>query len=182
MRRIVILIVMLVGVACRGERTYGSPVEALTEFPGYVSEERVDSVRVLAQREMPRGVVLLYAYEGTRPDVEGETCVATTFVSEERGGRWRAQSSGGMGCATDYPQPDGVSLAHTAGGNITELATVYGMAPGAATVRVQWVDGVETTEAVENGFVLVSRPETVMPFNVTVLDRAGAMMHVEQMR
>ncbi len=49
-------------------------------------------------------------------------------------------------------------------------------------MRVQWVDGVETTEAVENGFVLVSRPETVMPFNVTVLDRAGAMMHEEQMR
>jgi len=49
-------------------------------------------------------------------------------------------------------------------------------------VRVQWVDGLETTEAVEDGYVLVSRPETVMPFSVTVLDTAGTVIHEEKMR
>lgn len=182
MRRVVILMVLLVGVGCRGQRTYGSPVEALTAFPGYLNEDGLDSVQVLAEREIPLGVVLLYAFRGGRPDVEGQTCVATTFVSEEDEGRWRAQSSGSMGCATDYPEPDGIVLAHTAGGNITGLATVYGMAQGAATVRVHWVDGLKTTEAVEDGCVLVSRPETVMPYSVTVLDAEGAVMHEERMR
>lgn len=169
-------------LGCRGERTYGSPGEALVEFPGYLNEANRDSLQVLARREHPLGEVLLYAYDGVRPDEEGLTCVATTFVSEEDEGRWRAQSSSKLGCSEAYPDPETIALAHTGGGNITGLATVYGLAPLGETVRVVWQDGLETTAQIENGYVLLSRPETVMPHTIEVLDAAGELIHEQTLR
>ena len=172
---LLIFIIRLGG--CRRQQTYGSPGEALLEFPGYLSEANRDSLQVLARREHPLGEVLLYTYGGLRPDEEGLTCVATTFVAEEDERRWRAQSSSKLGCSEEYPHPETIALVYTAGGNITGLATVYGLAPVGETVRVVWQDGLETTAAIENGYVLLSRPETVMPHTIEVLNATGEVIH-----
>lgn len=168
--------------ACRRERTYDSASEALGEFPGYLSQENRDSLQVLARRDHPLGEVLLYAYRGLRPGEEGLTCVATTFVSEEDEGRWRAQSSSKLGCDDAHPNPQSMSLAYTAGGNITGLATVYGLAPVGQTLHVVWQDGLETTSQIENGYVLLSRPETVQPHTIEVLDGEGQVIHEQALR
>lgn len=179
-----VLLALVVAAGCRQQRTHPTPVEALTEFPGYLAGEIPASFELLAQSTIPRGEVLLYAFGGTRPDVAGKTCVATTFVSKEPNG-WRAQSSSSLGCRADFPQPEEPVLAYTIGGNIVDLATVFGMAPGGAQVRVHWPDehwpdGLVGLSAVENGYVLLPHSESVKPEFVEILDEAGRVIHTER--
>jgi hypothetical protein len=171
-----ILLALVFAAGCRQPRTYATQVEALTEFPGYLSAGNRDSFQLLARRELPLGDVLLYTFAGARPN---EKCVATTFVSEEGDGRWRAQSAARLGCQAGFPESETIILAYTAGGNITGLATVYGLAPGGATVRVRWTDGEATTADIEDGYLLVSRPETIPPQVIEILDVAGNVIHIE---
>ena len=186
MSRIIPLLFALLTVSwlagCSRQRTYGTPVDALTEFPGYLNAENAHSFQLLARRELPRGDVLLYAFRGTRPEAEGMTCVATTFVSESEEGRWRAQSSSNMGCRPDFPDPEEFILRHTAGGNITGLATVYGLAPAGEIARVRWADGEVTTAGIDGGHFLLSRPETVQPDQIEILDAGGNVIHTEPLR
>ena len=180
MLRTVIILLAVLGltIGC-GPPTYETAIAALGEFPGYLREANRDTLQVLARRELPAGDVLVYAFEGVQPDEAGLTCVATTYVGEEEGGRWRAQSSAKLGCDDAYPQPQGTVLAHTAGGNISGLATVFGMAPGGATLRVEWADGLVTTDEIENGIALATRPETVQAQAIEVLDDMGQVLHRE---
>ena len=179
MRTVIILLAVLgLTIGC-GPRTYDSATEALGEFPGYLREANRDTLQVLARRELAPGDVLVYAYEGVQPDEAGLTCVATTYVSQEANGRWRAQSSGKLGCDDAYPHPQEIVLALAAGGNINGLATVFGMAPGGATLRVEWVDGLVTTDEIENGIALATRPETVQAQAIEVLDDMGQVLHRE---
>ncbi len=181
-RIILLLLALALLEGCRQQRTYGMPIDALTEFPGYLNAENAHSFQLLARRELPRGDVLLYAFRGTRPEVEGMTCVATTFVSENEEGRWRAQSSSNMGCRPDFPDPEEFILRHTAGGNITGLATVYGLTPAGETVRVRWADGEVTMAGIDDGHVLLSRPETVQPDRIEILDADGNVIHSKPIR
>lgn len=179
-----ILLALVFAAGCRQPRTYPTPVEALTAFPGYLEGEIPASFQLLARRTIPRGEVLLYAFGGTRPDVAGKTCVATTFVSKERDG-WRAQWSSSLGCRNDFPQPDEVVLGCTIGGNITDLATVFGMAPGGAQVRVhwpdwRWPDGLVGFGAIEDGYVLLPHGEPVRPELIEILDEEGRVIHTER--
>jgi len=172
----VLLLALLALAGCGQPRTYPTPVEALTEFPGYLSAGNRDSFQLLARRELPLGDVLLYTFAGARPD---EMCVATTFVREEGDGRWRAQSVARLGCQAGFPESETIILAYTAGGNITGLATIYGLAPGGEAERVRWTDGEATTTDVEDGYVLVSRPETIPPQMIEILDVEGNVIHIE---
>jgi hypothetical protein len=179
-----ILLALVFAAGCRQPPTFPTPVEALTAFPGYLDGEIPASFQLLAQRTIPEGEVLLYAFGGSRPDVAGRTCVATTFVSKERNG-WRAQSSSSLGCRNDFPQPEEVVLGYTIGGNITDLATVFGMAQGGAQVRVHWPDwrspdGLVGVGAVEDGYVLLPHGESVRPELIEILDEEGRVIHTER--
>lgn len=176
---LIMALTLILIAGCRRQRTHPTPAEALTEFPGYLNERNRDSYQLLAQREHPMGLVLLYAFGGTGPDEEGQMCVGTTFVSEQDGGRWRTQSSGRLGCHADFLQPETITLGLTAGGNITGLTTVYGLAPEGATVRVRWSDGQVSSADIDEGYVLLSRPETVQPEQVEILDADGEVIHRE---
>ncbi len=143
-----------------------TPYDALTEFPGFLTKENLASVTVLQQEAVADGLVLLYRYQ---PDLDvGEYCLATTFVTQEKNGGWRAQSASGLGCGNNL---SGRFLAtFTVGGNITELTTAYGLSKDGSQVRIQWSDGTVSVVPLINNVFLKSRPAILQVDRIDLLD------------
>lgn len=177
-----VLIIWLVVSACSWERAYhATPLEALTEFPGYLTKENLGSALILQEEAVAGGLVLLYLYPS---DEAGPTssanCLATTFVTQERNGGWRPQSAGRIGCGKEVFAEGGFTATYTVGGNITELTTAYGLSEQGHQVNIEWSDGTATVVPVIDGAFLRSRPETLQVQRMELLDRDGAILETIQ--
>jgi hypothetical protein len=153
---------------------YATPIEALTEFPGYLTETKTALVDVLAQEKVAGGIVLLYKFPAPSHEASGY-CIATTFVTQKDGGSWRAQSGSRLGCGVNYLEMGDFVAAYTVGGNVTELTTVYGVGQG-HQVRIEWSDGQESTVFLANGVFLQSRPDTLQVERVELLNEVGEIL------
>jgi len=146
-----------------------TPLDALTEFPGYLSRADLGSVQVLQEREVAGGVVMLYRHTDRGGRLGGEGRLSVTFVTPAGGG-WRAQSSGscGVSAADDWVACCAV------GENVTDLTSAYGWGRRGSAVHVEWSDG-QTDEVSldESGTFLVSRPQTVPVRRIELLDENG---------
>lgn len=143
-----------------------TPHDALTEFPGYLTKENLASLTVLQQETVADGLVLLYRYQ---PDMEvGEYCLATTFVTEEKNGSWRAQSASKLECGNNLSGR--FKAIFTVGGNITELTTAYGLSNDGSHVRIQWSDGIVSVVPLINNVFLKSRPANLQVDRIDLLD------------
>ncbi|MFO7536486.1 MAG: hypothetical protein R6X32_00320 [Chloroflexota bacterium] len=149
---------------------------ALTEFPGYVSAQTVEFVTVLQEEMVADGLVLLYQFpDSTQP--AGHTarhCLATTFVTQEQHGGWRAQSASKLGCSRLNEQD--FSAMFTVGGNVTDLTTAYGWSQEGDRVQVEWSDKrIDLVSLVDNTFLL-SRAETVPVNQIQLLHQDGTVL------
>ncbi len=167
--------------ACSGRPYHATPLDALTEFPGYLISPDYyikDSVRVLQQKAVAGGVVILYRWQ-THESVKTKTyCLAATFVTSEGNG-WRAQSSGFAGSENkrcSISEANGFIAEYTVGGNITELTTVFGLNDRGDHVRVEWSDGTVSSVPIQNGAFLESRAKTLQVRRVQVLDAHGNIL------
>lgn len=159
---LITLLVML--SACRPY--HATPHDALTEFPGYLSQENIASLTILQQEVVAEGRVMLYRYQ---PDpMVSEYCVATTFVTQEKRGGWRAQSASRLECGDKLSEK--FTPAYTVGGNITELTTVYGLSNKGSQVRIHWSDGMVSIAPVANNVFLSARPATLQVNSIALLD------------
>lgn len=175
------LLMLIIGFtvsACSWGRTYhATPLEALAEFPGYLTKESLGSASILQDETVAGGLVLLYLYPSDEAGLTpSANCLATTFVTQERNGGWRSQSAGRMACDEEIFAEDIFTAAYTVGGNVTELTTVYGMSTQGEQVRIEWSDGTISIIPVVNGTFLSSRPETLQVQQVSLLNSAGALL------
>lgn len=171
--------------ACSGRSYHATPLDALTEFPGYlVSTDYYDkdSVRVLQQKTVAGGLVILYRWQ-THESVKTKTyCLAATFVTPAGNG-WRAQSSGFIGSENhrcSISDSDGFVAEYTVGGNITDLTTVFGLSNRGSAVRIQWSDGTVSTTTLENGTFLEARPQTLQVRRIQLLDANGNILESKE--
>lgn len=155
---------------------YDTIVDALMTFPGYLNEENKDSYHMLAETSMGDGKVILYAYQSNFPNIEGDTCIATTFVTHKESRGWRSQSSSRLGCRPDFLQTDEFAAGATVGGNVTDLAVAYGISANGRDVRVNWSDGIVETASIQNNVFLLVRPKTVLATKIELLDSNGAVL------
>lgn len=174
---LVVLTITSLSVACgRQETFHATPLAALTEFPGYVSVQTVESVVVLQEEKVADGLLLLYQFPDSAQPA-GRTarhCLATTFVTQERHGGWRAQAASKLGCGRLSEQ--GFSAMFTVGGNVTDLTTAYGWSQEGDQVRIEWSDGqVDLVPLVNNTFLL-SRSETLQANQFDLLHRDGTVL------
>jgi hypothetical protein len=169
---LVVLTITSLSVACgRQETFHATPLVALTEFPGYVNAQTVESVVVLQEEMVAGGLVLLYQFSDSAQPA-GRTarhCLATTFVTQERNGGWRAQSASKLGCGRLNEQ--GFSAMFTVGGNVTDLTTAYGWSQEGDRVRIEWSDGRVDLVPIVNNTFLLSRPETLQVNRFDLLPR-----------
>lgn len=155
-----------------------TPLDALTEFPGYLSQADLGSARVLQQIEVAGGIVLLYRHLDRQDRFEGAEQLSVTFVTPEGKG-WRAQASGGCG----IPSFGGFVACYAVGGNITPLTSAYGLSEEGSRIRIHWADG-ETHEVglADNGSFLLSRPATVQVARIELLDETGQVLAIQDMQ
>lgn len=183
------LAMIFILTACGARNLYDTEIEALQNFPGYLNDQNAASLAILSRVDIPAGeatgeypgAVLLYTYEGIRSNEQGQTCLAVTFLSQ-RNVHWRAESSGKLGCDAAYARPQTISLSYLIGGNIRDLTTVFGLAPGAHSAHVQWADGLETRAPIVDGALLLARTESIAPHTVRLEDAAGNALHTEAYR
>lgn len=174
---LVILYPWLLTVACLGWRPYhATATEALTEFPGYLTKESLNSVEILQQENVADGLVLLYRYPSLVSADSNEYCAATTFVTEEQNNSWRSQSASQIGCGENYPYIDGFMAMYTVGGNITDLTTAYGFSNRGNEVRIDWSDGLVEIVTLQNGAFLKSRPQILQVQRIELLDKNGEVL------
>jgi hypothetical protein len=161
--------------ACRPY--HRTPLDALTEWPGYLANSGLNLVQVLRQEQVAGGIVLLYLYPMPESELgKGMHCVATTFVTSERNGSWRAQSASQLGCAEQYPAVSRFEATYTVGGNITDLTTAYGLSPDGSQVRIEWSDGLLSTATLQNRVFLASRPQTLKVRRIELLGADGSVL------
>jgi len=179
------LSVSLILSACAGRSYHATPLDALTEFPGYLINPDYyvkDSVRILQQEAVAGGIVLLYRWQTYESAKASTYCLAVTFVTPEGNG-WRAQSSGSAGIEShrcSISETDSFIAGYTVGGNITELTTVFGLSDRGDNVRVEWSDGISSTIPIRSGAFLGSRPQTLQVRRVQVLDSRGNILASEE--
>lgn len=177
--RLILLLFLVTLPACSWQRpSHSTPLRALTEFPGYLTQEKLNSVSVLREERVAGGVVLLYRYPATQsktgdgnPATAPTACIATTFVTQERNGSWQAQSASKLGCGPDVGK--GFAVTYTVGGNVMELTTVYGVSEAGDRVRIEWADGQSSIVPLVDNVFLQSRPENSPPRRVELLDEEG---------
>jgi len=157
---------------------HSTPLDALTEFPGYLTQADLGSARVLQQIEVAGGVVILYRHLDRQDRFEGAEQLSVTFVTPEGGG-WRAQASGACG----VPSAGGFVACYAVGGNITPLTSAYGQSEEGSRVRIYWADE-ETHEVglADNGSFLLSRPATVQVARIELLDETGQALAIQDMQ
>ncbi|MBI3242850.1 MAG: hypothetical protein HYZ49_11205 [Chloroflexi bacterium] len=174
---LVISCLWLLTLGCLGWRPYHSTsTEALTEFPGYLTKESLNSVEILQQENVADGLVLLYRYPSPVGTVSNGYCVATTFVTEEQNNSWRSQSASRIGCGENYPYIDDFMAMYTVGGNITDLTTAYGFSNRGDEVRIEWSDGLVDVVTLQNGAFLNSRPQILQVQRIELLDKNGEVL------
>ncbi|KAA3663496.1 MAG: hypothetical protein DWQ04_10515 [Chloroflexi bacterium] len=158
-----IISALLILTSC--QTTYhATPHEALTDFPGYLTQDNLP-MTTFQQELVAGGLVLLYRYQ---PDpTDNEVCLASTFVTHDWHG-WQAQSSSKLACASNLF--DKFRAGYTVGGNITELTTAYGISTEGSQVRIQWSDGTESIVPVENNYFLKSRPAYLHVTQIELID------------
>jgi hypothetical protein len=176
--RLAILSLSLLLSGCAWWRPYHpTPLDALTEFPGYMNQDNLAFVELLQEENVAGGLVLLYRYPLYKPDTaSNEHCVATTFVTEEQRNRWRSQSASKIGCGENYPYAEGFMATYTVGGNITDLTTAYGFSNYGSQTRISWSDGVIDLVPIQNGTFLKSRPQTLQVRSIELLDVDGEVL------
>jgi hypothetical protein len=149
-----------------------TPLDALTEFPGYLSQANLSLAEVLQQEKIAGGLVLLYRYPLNLKE-KNYSC-ATTFVTQEKNGGWRAQSASRIGCHAT-PASEFMAM-YTVGGNITPLTTAYGLSHLGHQVRIEWSDGLVETVPLEDGTFLKSRPAILMIHKMELLNADGEVV------
>jgi hypothetical protein len=155
-----------------------TPLDALTEFPGYLSEADLGSVRALQQIEIAGGVVVLYRHLDHRDWFEGVEQLSVTFVTPEGQG-WRAQASGGCG----IPASSGFVACYAVGGNITPLTSAYGLSQEGSQVRIYWADKkTHEVDLADNGSFLLSRPSSVQVRRIELLDENGRILAIKDLQ
>jgi len=163
---VIIFVLSLLISGC--DRDHPTPIEALTEFPGLVEGMDLQDLEVYQQFDISGGTVILYSV----PDEDsGERTLAGTFVTPEDNG-WRAQSSGWTG----YSESDAFVVSGIAGGNVTDLTTVFGLSNKGKSVRIEWSDGQIDLVPVVDGSFVFSRPETVTFKQVELIGENGAVL------
>lgn len=173
------LCVSLFIIGCRPyHQTY---IDALTEFPGYLNSANQSSFQLLRQEEVAGGIVLLYAYESSDPRRVGQTCIGTTFVTQERRGGWRSQAASNLGCQIDFLMTKEFVAGYTVGGNKTDLAIAYGLAPQGKEVRIYWTDGAIIVIPIQSGTFIASRAEITHVTRIELLDKWGNTLQTEVM-
>ncbi len=196
-RLILILSIVLFVTSCSGWGMpfHATPLDALTEFPGELthSDRYVkESVEVLQEQEVARGLVLLYRWQSPKSQERDTYCLATTFVTPEGKG-WRAQSSGFhtirpkelpsswepplFGC--EIPA-DRFVAGYTVGGNITSLTTASGLSHRGEAVRIVWSDGQIDVVPLKAGSFLLARPEILKVQRIELLDANGHVLESEE--
>ncbi len=174
---LLMLTIWLVVRACSwGGAYHATPLEALTEFPGYLTKESLGSASILQEEVVADGLVLLYLYpsDGVGP-MSSVNCLATTFVIQERNGSWRPQSAG-RACAEEIFTEDIFTAFYTVGGNVTELTTAYGRSTQGEQVHIEWSDGMISVIPVVNDTFLNSRPEILQVRQVSLLNSDGMLL------
>jgi hypothetical protein len=159
-------------MGCLDRRPYHpTPIDALTEFPGYIHLAVTDSVEVLQSETIAGGHVILYRFPLRSPyPAQASYCLATTFVTQERSGSWRSQSASRIGCYDAPLNSDRFAATYTIGGNVTDLTTVYGFSGKGSQVRIEWSDGLVDIVPFSNNTFLKSRPERLLVNQVALLD------------
>ncbi len=171
--------------ACSRRPYHPTPLDALTELPGYlISTDYYDrnSVQVLQQKAIAGGLVILYRWQTYESIKTNTYCLAVTFVTPEGDG-WRAQSSGFAGSENHrctISRSDGFVAEYTIGGNITDLTTVFGLSDRGDNVRVEWSDGAVSIVPIQNGTFLESRPEILQVRRIQLLDAQGDVLMSRQ--
>lgn len=169
---LIILSLALIISGCSFWRPFHpTPLDALTEFPGYLSEANLSLAQVLRQEKIAGGLVLLYRYPLKK---EKKSCFATTFVTQEKNGGWRAQSASRIGCNAT-PVNEFMAI-YTVGGNITALTTAYGLSHFGHEVRIEWSDGLVESVPLEDGTFLKSRPATLQVEKIELLNADGEVV------
>ena len=155
-----------------------TPLDALTEFPGYLTQADLGSARLLQQVQVAGGVVLLYRHLDRQDRFEGAEQLSVTFVTPEGQG-WRAQASGGCG----IPSAGGFVVCYSVGGNITPLTSAYGLSEEGNRVRIHWTDQeTHEVELADNGSFLLSRPVTVQVERFELLDETGQVLAIQDLQ
>jgi hypothetical protein len=154
-----------------------TPLDALTEFPGYISKADLGSMRLLQQIEVAGGIVILYRHLDRQDRFEGVEQLFVTFVTPEGAG-WQAQASGGCG----IPASGGFVACYAVGGNVTPLTSAYGLSREGSRARIYWADD-ETHETglADNGSFLLSRPASVQVERIEVLDENGQVLAIQEL-
>lgn len=173
--RLILLWALMLTAGCLGKRPYHStPIDALTEFPGYLDKTIIGSVELLQSENVAGGRALLYRFPRYTPTAAPvESCLATTFVTQERNGGWRSQSASRLGCYQEQFEADQFTAMYTVGGNITDLTTVYGFSKTGHQVSIEWADGLVEVVPLNDNTFLKSRPENLRVDRATLLDRSN---------
>jgi hypothetical protein len=174
MKKILLLLFFMLTISCQPYQE--TIVNALTAFPGYLNDANKHSYQLLAETSIGDGKVILYAYQSTIPGSEGDTCIATTFVTQKESRGWRSHSASQLGCRSDFLQTTEFAATATVGGNITELAVAYGVSSSEGDVRVSWNDGGQEMTPVENNVFIVVRPSSVLATKIELLDSNGTVL------
>lgn len=183
-----------------------SPLDALTEWPGWLSADDHGADKIWHQQSVAGGIVYLYYHPLHTAQGADATCVSTTFVAPVKWHGWRAQSGSRLGCwmpdsaeaaftpnqifsgaavAEYHPgwftqQPsNGFISSFTVGGNITPLTVAYGLAASGQYVLIEWADGEVSRALVTNGTFLHARPVTTMVTRMSLIDSAGRTLAVD---
>jgi hypothetical protein len=130
----------------------------------------MESAELLQMESVAGGELLLYRYQALGEPEAGAFCLATTFVTQERNGGWRAQSASRIGCFNEPLDAGTFEAMYTVGGNVTALTTVYGLSDHGVQVSIEWSDGLVEIAPLDNGAFLKSRPLTLQAYRVLLQD------------